>query len=127
MLPISGPAAHEPFVIAGHDEQGDYWLSPGVCIRQLLCVLVLVFLAACDFTDPYMRDGVWRPNGANEANLRAMVVSPSDLVHGVPSLGDGQQAAAALDRYRSDKVRPLPDSAIAKVVPVSSGTQQGSQ
>jgi hypothetical protein len=52
-----------------------------------------------------------------------MVVSPSDLVRGVPSQSDGQQAAAALDRYRNDKVRLLPDSAIAKVTPVSSGSQ----
>jgi type IV pilus biogenesis protein CpaD/CtpE len=96
-------------------------------LRQFLCVVVLGFLAGCDATDPYLRNGVWRPNNSNEANLRAMVVSPSDLVRGVPSTGDGQQAAAALDRYRNDKVRPLPDSAIAKVVPVSSGTQQSSQ
>jgi type IV pilus biogenesis protein CpaD/CtpE len=96
-------------------------------IRQLLCVIVLLFLVGCDAADPYLRDGVWRPNGANEADLRAMVASPSDLVRGVASHGDGQQAAAALDRYRNDKVRPLPDSAIAKVVPVSSGAQQGSQ
>jgi type IV pilus biogenesis protein CpaD/CtpE len=95
-------------------------------MQQLLCALVLLFLAGCDATDPYLRDGVWRPNGANETNLRAMVVSPSDLVRGVPSQSDGQQAAAALDRYRNDKVRLLPDSAIAKVTPVSSGSQ-GSQ
>jgi type IV pilus biogenesis protein CpaD/CtpE len=74
-----------------------------------------------------MRDGMWRPNGANESNLRAMVASPSDLVRGMPSEGNGQQAAAALDRYRNDKVRLLPDSAVAKITPVSSGTQQGSQ
>ena len=37
--------------------------------------------------DPYRREGTWRPNGANEANLRAMVVSPSDLVRGVWSVG----------------------------------------
>lgn len=95
-------------------------------IRQLACVIVLLLLAGCDATDRYLRDGVWRPNGANEANLRAMVVSPADLARGVPSKSDGQQAAAALDRYRNDKVRLLPDSAVAKVTPVSSGSQ-GSQ
>ena len=96
-------------------------------MRLLLGVFTLSLLAGCNTTDPYMRDGTWRPNDANEANLRVMVASPSDLVQGVPSHGDGQQAAAALDRYRNDKVRLLPDSAIAKVTPVSSGTQQGSQ
>ena len=97
---------------------------------QLLCIVMLT-LAGCDATDPYLREGVWRPNGANEANLRAMVASPSDLVRGVASIeGDGQQAAAALDRYRNDKVRPLPDSGVAKILPVSSGgggSQSGSQ
>jgi type IV pilus biogenesis protein CpaD/CtpE len=95
--------------------------------RQLLCVAVLMLLTGCDAADPYLREGVWRPNNANEVDLHAMVASPSDLVRGVSSLSDGQQAAAALDRYRNDKVRPLPDSSIAKVVPISSGTQQGSQ
>jgi type IV pilus biogenesis protein CpaD/CtpE len=97
--------------------------------RSLICLAVLG-LTGCDATDPYSRDGMWRPNGANEANLRAMVVSPADLARGVESPGgDGQQAAAALDRQRNDKVRRLHDSAVAKVVPVSSGsgTQQGGQ
>ena len=92
--------------------------------RQLLCIAVLM-LAGCDATDPYTKEGVWRPNNANEDNLRAMVASPSDLVRGVSSeVSSGQQAAAALDRQRNDKVRALPDSAIAKVVPVSSGSSQ---
>jgi hypothetical protein len=101
-------------------------------IRLLLCVAVLG-LGSCgltDMMDPYQREGMWRPNNANEDNLRAMVASPSDLVRGVSSNGsDGQQAAAALDRVRNDKMRILPDSAIAKVTPVSSGSSgtQGSQ
>jgi type IV pilus biogenesis protein CpaD/CtpE len=96
-------------------------------MRLLLGAIVVLLMVGCDATDPYQRDGMWRPNNANEANLRAMVASPSDLVRGVASQSDGQQAAAALDRYRNDKVRLLPDSAIAHVTPVSSGTQQGSQ
>ena len=93
--------------------------------HQLFWILVLS-LAGCDATDPYLKQGVWRPNDANDANLRAMVVSPSDLVRGVnSSQGDGRQAAAALDRLRNDKPRVLPDSAIAKVVPISSGAQGG--
>ena len=93
--------------------------------RALICFAALT-LSGCDMTDPYLREGVWRPNGANEANLRAMVVAPADLARGVSAPGgDGQQAAAALDRYRNDKVRPLPDSALAKVVAISAGS--GSQ
>jgi len=96
-------------------------------IRPLFCAALLA-IAGCAATDPYEREGVWRPNNANEANLRAMVAVPSDLVVGVSSPSSGQQAAAALDRYRNDKVRLLPDSAIAKIIPIAgSGSQQGSQ
>jgi type IV pilus biogenesis protein CpaD/CtpE len=94
--------------------------------RPIPCIGVLLLLAGCAATDPYTREGIWRPNGANDANLRAMVVSPSDLVRGVGSTGgDGQQAAAALDRQRQDKPRVLPDSAIAKITPVASGGNGG--
>jgi hypothetical protein len=93
--------------------------------RALICFAALT-LSGCDMTDPYLREGVWRPNGSTEANLRAMVAAPADLARGVSAPGgDGQQAAAALDRYRNDKVRPLPDSALAKVVAISAGS--GSQ
>ncbi len=91
-------------------------------LRRALCCIAVLALVGCDVTDPYLRNGVWRPNNANEANLRAMVASPADLARGVSGArGDGQQAAAALDRLRNDKVRVLPDSAIAKVVPIASG------
>jgi len=95
------------------------------CGRSLACSVLLLF-AACDSTDPYNREGTWRPSDANDSNLRAMVVSPSDLAIGVSSpAGDGRQAAAALDRQRQDKVRALLDSALAKIVPVPSGDTQG--
>ena len=94
--------------------------------RALACMGLVLLVAGCDATDPYRREGVWRPNGANDVNLRAMVVSPSDLARGVESYGgDGQQAAAALDRQRQDKMRVLPDSAVAKIVPISGGESQG--
>jgi type IV pilus biogenesis protein CpaD/CtpE len=99
-------------------------------VRSVSILLAALALTGCALTDPYYRDGVWRPSDVNEANLRVMVASPADLVRGVSSpAADGQQAAAALDRQRNDKVRPLPDSAIAKVVPVASGSgsQQGGQ
>jgi hypothetical protein len=86
-------------------------------------LLLLVGLAGCDQIDPYKREGAWRPNGANEANLRAMVVVPSDLaVASRAGPADGELAAAALARLHHDQVRQLPDSALAQVVPVSSGT-----
>ncbi len=86
---------------------------------MLLC-LVGGVLAACDSTDPYLRQGVWRPNGANDADLNAMVAGPSDLALSTPAArADGGLAAAALTRLREDRVRPLLDSGLAQIVPVS--------
>lgn len=86
-------------------------------------LLGLLALAGCDTLDPYTREGAWRPAGVNQQNLTAMVASPGDLAQGREDhSGNGQFAAQALDRLRRDKVRPLPDSAISKVVPVSVGS-----
>ncbi len=85
-------------------------------------LLLLLALAGCSHTDPYRREGNWRANGANTANLRAMVVVPSDLATATPaSPADGGLAAAALNRLRHDRVRPLPDSGLAQIVAVGSG------
>jgi hypothetical protein len=85
-------------------------------------LLLLIVLAGCDRIDPYKREGAWRPNGANEANLRAMLVAPADLsVATRAGPADGQLAAAALSRLHHDRVRQLPDTALAPIVPVSSG------
>ena len=85
-----------------------------------IALFVLLCLAGCDATDPYLRAGAWRPNGANDADLRAMVAVPSDLALGTPAApADGAQAAAAVTRLRHDHVRPLLDSGLAQIVPVS--------
>jgi len=96
---------------------------PVVWLLGSTVLLLPIILAGCDRIDPYKRDGAWRPNGANEANLRAMVVVPSDLsVATRAGPADGQLAAAALSRLHHDRLRQLPDSALAQVVPISSGT-----
>jgi hypothetical protein len=84
--------------------------------------LLLLLLAACDQTDPYERTGVWRPNLANEINLRAMVEAPSDLATATQTArADGGMAAAAVARLRHDQVRPLLDSGLARILPVNGG------
>jgi hypothetical protein len=85
-------------------------------------LILLLAVAGCDSTDPYLRTGVWRPNGANDINLRAMVMVPSDLAVGTPAArDDGGLAAAAIFRLRHDNVKPLPDTGVAQVIPVGSG------
>jgi hypothetical protein len=88
-----------------------------------LLLPLLVALAGCNQIDPYTRPGNWRPNGANEANLRAMVAVPADLAAATPAgPADGHRAAAAVARLRNDTVRPLPGGEPAESTPVSGGS-----
>jgi hypothetical protein len=90
-----------------------FWITP----------LLLLGLAGCDQTDPYLRADLWRPSGANAANLRAAVVQPSDLVAATRvDPADAGLGTAALSRLRRDRVRPLLDSGLARITPVTGGS-----
>ncbi len=85
-------------------------------------LLLLGALGGCAGLDPLTRAGVWRPIGANEANLQAMVANPYDLTNGAASpVADGTIAADAVARYRAGKVRPLQDSGIALLTTSGAG------
>ena len=80
--------------------------------------------AGCAVTDPLDREGLWRPIGANEFNLRLMVAVPSDLVQGVSaSSADGHGAARAVQRLRQDRVKPLPNVGISRIAPVTAAPE----
>ncbi len=84
-------------------------------------------LAGCgqDY-DPLTREGLWQPNHANHSNLALMVANPADLVRGTgTTAADGQLAAAAVDRLRTDKVKKLPASDIANIGASASGDNNG--
>ena len=84
-------------------------------MKPMMFLLAAMSLAGCASTDPLTRDGLWQPSGANEANLAAMVANPADLIQGRGAEGsDGQRAAAAVARLRTDHVKTLPDSGIAR-------------
>lgn len=90
-------------------------------IRLAALLLLMLAVTGCQKLDPYEREDAWRPNGANAANLRAMVAVPADLVAGrLAAPANGSLAVEALTRLRQDRVRPLPDSAVAQVVPITS-------
>lgn len=86
-----------------------------------MTLALLPALAGCAVTDPLYQEGLWRPTGANEANLRLMVAVPSDLAQGVAARGaDGHGAARAVDRLRRGQVKPLPNVGISEVAPLIS-------
>ena len=77
--------------------------------RSFLTLATGMVLVGCSFVDPYRRDGMWSPNGANEANLGAMVATPTDLAKGQGEAGSsGDLAAAAVKRLRTDHLKALP-------------------
>ena len=76
----------------------------------------LLMLGGCAQIDPLTKEGIWRPTGANDANLRAMVAVPSDLAYGrAARTTDGRAAALAVERLRTGKVYPLQDVGISKI------------
>jgi hypothetical protein len=95
---------------------------------RLLPALALCALAGCNtLTDPYYADGNWRPTGANDFNLRVMAAQPREIISGQGEAGaDGQAAADAVDRLRTDRVRPLPSFTVSPIaLPVAAAAASG--
>lgn len=53
-----------------------------ITLTSLAFTGTILVLAACTSRDPYYRTDVWKPTGANAANLAAMVANPYDLISG---------------------------------------------
>jgi hypothetical protein len=93
-------------------------------LNPVLLLPLLATAAACDAIDPYRREGVWRPAGVNEQNLAVMAARPEERVRGTGAEGAiGFIAAGAVERLRADKVKPLPDTGLARIVTIPGGNQ----
>jgi hypothetical protein len=97
--------------------------------------LLIATFVACGFGlagcgpayEPLTREGVWRAEHVNRADLTLMAASPADLVRGTgTSATDGQVEAAAVERYRLDKVKKLPDSGLTQIQTTGSGSNNTS-
>lgn len=92
-------------------------------IRLLLALPLLATTGGCEPLDPYRRTGAWRPAGVNEQNLATMAVIPAERVRGTGAPGaTGATAAGAVERLRADRLKPLPDTGIARIITVPGGS-----
>jgi hypothetical protein len=92
-------------------------------MRTLVLPLLLLLPGCGDLLIPHTREGAWRPTGTNEHNLRVMAAVPSEIARGTGAPGsDGHTAQQAVERLRTDRVRPLPDSGVARLVPTGGGS-----
>ncbi len=97
-------------------------------ILRAVLLLPALLATACSYIDPYERPGVWVPTGVSDADLRAEVADPMDLVRGTGEPGSvGETAALAVSKYRADHVRPLPagDTGQPGQPPADSGNNNG--
>jgi hypothetical protein len=71
-----------------------------------------LLLSGCDTQaanqlDPYKREGMWRPEGVNAANIAAQLAEPRDLVRGRGDSGPQiKQAATAVTRVWGGAAAP---------------------
>ncbi len=92
-------------------------------MRYASLALTLLAVAGCEVTEPYLREGTWRPLGTNDLNIAAQIIRPSDLVRGVDYAPlDGTMPTAAIERYRAGKIKRLPDTSLVNIGAQSTGS-----
>lgn len=76
--------------------------------ERALLLAVLLGPAACASRDPFLRDDVWKPTGANAGNLAAMVANPHDLISGRGTMrSDTKATTAAIGNIWSGQPKSL--------------------
>lgn len=96
-------------------------------MRRWPSLLLLLLAAGCSPDYPFDRPGTWslQQSHANDANLRAMIVNPRDLVAGVGEAGTpAAEAAPPVRRLLTGKRYPLPQTSTLQVNLVGGPQQQ---
>jgi hypothetical protein len=91
-------------------------------------LLIALLVTGCtnDMSDPYLRPGTWNPTADNDANLRAMVANPHDLVEGTgQGASAGAEAAPPVARVLAGKRYPLPALNASDINITAEPAQQG--
>lgn len=90
--------------------------------RAAIVLAVLALLSGCAGPEPFDRPNTWRPTGANAANLAAMAARPAELARGRGTgPADGQVVAAAVERLRYGRAKPLADGNVGNSPSGASG------
>ena len=100
----------------------------GSSLNKFMPVAILACLAAtaCSPEHEIDRPGTWKPTGANDYNLRAMVADRRDLEAGVPSRTDRAIGPVrAINRLMVDRRRPLLN-VTTSTVGAGAGSSEGS-
>jgi hypothetical protein len=100
-----------------------------VAMRMMWSTFLLLSLAGCN-RDPFKQPGTWSlppdGQGANDSNLRSMLVNPNDLVAGAADPGStASQSTRAIDLLVTGRRRPLPNVNASDIG--NTGQQQGAQ
>ena len=82
-----------------------------------LCLIMVTAISAAGCSDPEIdRPGTWKPTGANDLNLRAMLVNPQDAYSGTGALTSrGDAGSRAVTRLLADRRRALLDASLSRV------------
>lgn len=94
--------------------------------RLRLCPAILV-LAVAGCSQPEADwPGTWRPSGANDQNLRAMLVNPQDAYVGSGAITSrGDTGARAVTRLLTDRRRTLLNASTSRVGSTSDSASDG--
>jgi hypothetical protein len=86
-------------------------------MKPIALSLAALLIGGCAWiVDPQNAPGTWRPAGVNEHNLRVMAAVPSEIRQGATfAPTDGEAARDGANRLRTDRVRPLPDTGVARI------------
>lgn len=87
---------------------------------RIVALGVGLLVAGCGPQYEINRPGTWRPTGANDYNLRAMIADPRDLAMGEAAATDrGNGATRAVIRLYTDRRRPLQNVSLSKIAPAT--------
>ncbi len=99
-------------------------------MRLRMLFLLVLTLTGCASSEQFEHPGTWKlpptGQGANDANLRTMVVNPHDLVAGIDDpAGRGPEAVPPINRLYNGQRQPLQSVNTSSVATAPSGGAGG--